>query len=107
MTTVRRLIKIKLHITLLVTATIWTTALATKSIVDEHAVDLFWTMLSVSGFLLFAIIAVLQWVIISFMRDIKLEIKHVRAEYGLRIHGAELAIEALRTRQEVESGVDR
>ena len=60
-----------------------------------------------SGFLLFAIIAVLQWVIISFMRDIKLEIKHVRAEYGLRIHGAELAIEALRTRQEVESGVDR
>lgn len=103
MTVIRRLIKIKLHVTLLVTALIWTTAAAVESIIEEHTADMFWLMASVAGFLAVSLVAVLQWIAISFMRDIKLEIKHIRAEYGLRIHSTELAIEALRTRQEVES----
>ena len=98
MSHLRQLIRIKLHVALLTAGVMWTTAFAAKSIVEEHAVDLFWMMIGVSGFLLFTVIAVLQWVAISFMRDMKNEIKHIRSEYGLRIHANELAIESLRTR---------
>jgi len=98
----RNLIKVKLHISAIAAGIIWTTAFAVDSIIEEHTSDMFWLMAGIASFLGVSLIAVLQWIAISFMRDIKLEIKHIRSEYGLRIHGAELAIEALRTRQDVE-----
>ena len=96
------LLKFKLYVVMVIASMVWTTAWAVESIVEEHTSDMFWLMAGIASFLGVSLIAVLQWVAISFMKDIKMEIKHIRAEYGLRIHSTELAIEALRTRQDVE-----
>jgi len=98
---IKQIVKIKLHVTLLVMTVIWTTAAAVESIVEQHTTDLFWFMTAVAGFLGVALIAVLQWIAISFMKDMKQELKLIRGEHGLRLHAVEMDVQALRTQYDM------
>jgi hypothetical protein len=111
---IRRLIHIKIHVVLIVSGIVWTTALATQSIVAEHPQDIVNVLIYIATGLGAAMLGLLTWIFIMLVNDQKKELRQMNADlrqlitnHGLRIHANELAIEALRTRHEVEDQSSR
>lgn len=105
----RGIIKIKLHIAMSVAGVVLTTAFAVESIVAEHPQDVVNILIYIATGLGGALLALLTWIFIMLVNDLKKELRQMNADlrqlitnHGLRIHANELAIEALRTRHEVE-----
>ena len=114
MTALRRVIKIKFHMTMWVASVVLTTAFAVESIVKEHPQDVVNILIYMTTGLGGALLALLTWIFIMLVNDLKKELRQMNNDlrqlitnHGLRIHANELAIEALRTRHEVEDQSSR